>query len=311
MSAAASSHRPPPFSPKRRPTRAQRKAAERRAAIHRGALAAAEARGGLWGPAPAAATASPAPAPARPPLKSVAPRRRLPPWVQLAVGELAVACGLVGVVAGLPLQGHGWRWPWLAGAVALVIGAGAGMWPALLRSRWALRLAVAVLAAVVAAGLGLGVADSVVLHGRVYLDTSPTARAYRLSLQLDSALEQLVRTDRLVTGPGTWARAHYQDYGTDEDQLKALSARWVAAENRPLPGPGFEPVLSAVASAADFEQQALTQRAADLVNPSSGTEATVTTLQSNVTSDIAQAGGALGRVAHFYGFNVSVPTPGR
>lgn len=294
----------PPFAPERPPTRAERRRAEKRALGQQRAFEEARKNGGLWGEHSFARVPEPPPE-IRSKLEPRPARRPLPAPAHLVSGCAIALLGLAIGVGGIPVEGHGLRFPWVSLAAALLVAGIAWAVYGAKRGSRRIQLIAAVFAVVVVVALGLGIRDSVVVRGRVYLSTSPTARAFHTSSELKADLQTLVSADALVTGSPVWAEAHYQQYSSEESAVKAIGSKWGNVSARSLPSLLFAPAANEVASAADFEAQAIKQRAADLANPDSSVEAAIANLQQSYVSDAQQASETLRHIAQSYGFSTA------
>jgi hypothetical protein len=303
-SSALNSPPRPPFAPDRPPTRAERRRAEKRALERWRAFEEARRNGGLWGEHSFASVPEPPPEMMRK-LRHRRTKRCLPASVHVIIGFSVALLGVAIGVGGIPVEGHGLRFQWVSLAAAvLVVGISWAVYGSKRGSRQT-QLLTSIFALVVRVALGLGVHDSVVVRGHVYLSTSPTAKAFHTSSELSKDLQTLVSADSLVTGSTAWAEAHYQQYSSEESTVKAIGAKWGNVSAQELPSLLFVPVANEAASAADFEAKALTQRAADLANPDSAVEATIANLQQSYMADIQQAAETLHRIAQSYGFSTA------
>lgn len=254
----------------------------------------------------------PPPAPRRRPSQPAAPapgthptasRVRLPlapppvidvPATPVRGGSLTPSACVVGLlltvmaalVTGTPIvSGH-----WYAPADALAVAVAALLGDLLRRSaRGASRRVLASVVAVCAVVLTLfvvGATDSVIIAGRVYLDTSPTARAYHTAAALRADANTLAAADRLVTLPPAQARADVSAYQPAIATAEALNRSLFATTPDPR---SFSAAYTGMGNAAYWLSQALTDELDQVTQTGSNATGSLATAQATFVSDLATA----------------------
>lgn len=225
---------------------------------------------------------------------------------------LFMLLGAAGVMAaigiGTPILVEGWR-PWhLAGAAALTLLAAGAAWWALPRVTKRIAAAVSALCVLLIAAFVAGAFTSVVIEGEVYLTTSDTAQAYRISNELLDDLEYMKDADRLLAADQTEGRALYREYEPAQKRLTEISRKWsrLSAEPENLPSANLAAVARNVAVATDWHARALERKAQILVEPDARGEADVASYRASGVQAFSLAGVQLGEIAQLYGFELGV-----
>lgn len=235
-------------------------------------------------------------------------RNRL--WSARVAYVAAVAVVVAAVVAaaggGTPLWRQGWDATWLAGSA---IAAGAGSWAGWQRrAAFGRRAAAAVVAGgcVVVALFVWGAATSVVIDGRVYANSSETARAWHLSVQARSDMYRLMEIDTLLSLDVAAARARYSEFEPATSELRSMSARWANHDPAEVPAPGYVDVTQAMAAASHWGAEALEGRRELLTQADVRLETEVRAAQDAMRDQVLTAGQLTVALSDLYGFDLTV-----
>lgn len=98
-----------------------------------------------------------------------------------------------------------------------------------------------------------GLANSVVINGKVYWAGSKTAQVDKLTLRLNTAIAQIESYDVLLTYSVPKARSHFGSYTTAIDSVGALLTYWGNYPLTGLPDPGFVDVINNITAAASAD----------------------------------------------------------
>lgn len=252
----------------------------------------------------------PAPPSRRRPLRNPRPTRparqhayvpRLGPFVLACVISLLIFAGTEG--AGAAVLSHPSNPLVLGvGSLLLLAGLGACWWTARGLSRRVVIVTVAV-CLVFASAFTIGSLTSVVLNGKVYLATSTTARADRMSYAMLSDLQYMANADTLLAASPTVARAQYAQYGPTASHLDAISAYWALQAQQPqnLPSPVFAPIATSMSIAANWAAKAINTQAGLILQPDAIQQQNMQSYRLTFHQEFLQAGQQLGAVAGMYG----------
>lgn len=223
-------------------------------------------------------------------LAPVAPRQPLAPTTGIAsaLSALYMTLGLLVVIAALvaatPVIGAAWRWPVLVAAGVMLL-----LLDQLLRlvvrraSTMVVRVAL-VLNLLLFVVFAVGVSQSLVINGHVYLATSPTAKALHDSTSVSTAVNQLLAGDQLLTLSPAAARARTTDFQTAIATATAINAQYMNSKADPAV---YQPVYTALGNAAYWEEQALTAAQNNLTQSGSNQVGAEAAAQQKFTTDIA------------------------
>lgn len=199
---------------------------------------------------------------------------------QTSWGPLA-ACG-VAIVAGTSIALRGW-----------------GGTPGRLRTVVAGLSLLAVSALVVGA-----LTNPVVVDQRVLPNSSTQARSVRLSDEIAADLRRMAQLDLLLTADATTARARVRDYDPAGRELTSMSAKW--AKYTEFPDPAFAPVIDSMATAANWQAEAMASRLLLIEEDDSKTQELLATQRASFTESWLAAGAGLREVSVALGFPLTI-----
>jgi hypothetical protein len=297
--------------PGKRPTRAERRAAEERR--RRIATMQEASLGGSSDPlaptpvvpvAPVAPAFTPPTAPSVQRHHDVEPTPSVRGWLRVAIGSLLVIAGsVVAFTFALPTFGHDWEPVWLAPAAVLY---GIGLWVLWAwkhhstRRAWRASVAVAMVASLL---YGYGAFTQVVVNGVPYWSGSYQAQAYRLGSEMVRDLLRIDALDAYIVMPDSQARSYRAELLRGRDEMTSIADRWNPAERR-VPS-AYEPVLRHLNAASSAAAQAADLRAANLIEPDAARANQVTQLRAAYYQEVLAAGQALGNAAAADGIDLS------
>ena len=228
--------------------------------------------------------------------------------VAVTASAVAVVAAMAVIGMGMPLWGHGWQPGWLlpaASVTAAAVAVGG-------RHRQAcsvkLQAAVAAVSATLLAAFIWGAATSIVIDGEVVADTSGTAAAWKLAQKAGEDLATIQGYDELLAIDVPQARSRFSEYEPAETTLRRISAQWAATDPGKLPDPQFIDVARAVASAANFNADAVAGRSRLLIEADSAAEATMRNNAAAAQQQEVAARHHLDAVIQLFGFDDEAET---
>jgi hypothetical protein len=236
--------------------------------------------------------------PARPPAR---------PLPRLMVALLLVVVGfVVAYGSGAPVLGHSWDWRYLTGGGAAVLLGGVLVRRSSHRVGLRSRLAAFAVTGLLITAFVTGSATSVVIDGKPYLATSPTARAYVLSHDLMTDLDYIAAVDPLLNAEQADARSRFDQYKPAATKLADISTHWarVAATPEKLPSPAFAEVAGKTANAAHWASESMVKKYQLITEPDAAGEATLRSWRNTYTQDVLAAGPLLRDAARLYGIDL-------
>jgi len=170
---------------------------------------------------------------------------------------------------------------------------------------------VSAMAALVVVCLVVGMFSTTEIDGRAYLNSSPTAKAYHLSIRMRADLFTMAGYDVLLTDNEAAARAAYSQYAPAASRMNQLSASYssLAGDVSALPSPQFQEVAQNIANAAYWGAKALVAKANDIIQPDAANEANIASWRQTYVADVLAAGPELGHLASLYGINLTSGGP--
>ena len=225
--------------------------------------------------------------------------------VAVAAAVVAAAAAMTTIGMGLPVWGHGWQPGWLlpAGSVTVAAAAVTGRHRTACSTK--LQGAVGTVAAMLLAAFVWGAATSIVIDGEVVADTSDIAGAWKLTQKASDDLATIRNYDELLTIDVPQARSRFNEYEAAETVLRRISAQWAATDPGKLPDPQFIDLARAVASAANFNGDAVAGRARLLIEANSAAEATMRNNAAFARQQAVAAHQHLSSVKQLFGFDAA------
>lgn len=237
-----------------------------------------------------------------------------PRWLARYAAALfgAILIAFLAIFEGYPVYGKPWNLLWaFGGSIAALATAYYTLVYARRVGRRRHLVLVGGVGLLVVVCLAVGMFHTTEINGRAYLNSSPTARAYHLSLQMRSDLYAMAGYDVLLTDNVAAARAAYSQYAPAAARMDQLSAYYANLASRAsgLPSPQFQQIAQNIADAAYWGAKALTAKANDIVQPDAANEANIASWRQTYVSDVLAAGPALGHLASLYGINITSGGP--
>ena len=222
----------------------------------------------------------------------VAPRTGQVAVAALAAGAAgAVVAFCLGFGVGAPVLGHSFRWAPLAEGTAGLLIAGAVASRGWAHTRTRIRTAMVLVMTLVMIAFAWGaVSNTLVVHGKVFLSTSPQARDYQLLQRIRADLDRLQSLDVYLTYSDADAGAHYNDYQPAQDELTAMTNRYASYTGSALPDQHFAQVVADVKSAAYWASKAMAAKINYLNQSDAASSDQVTTFRTNFAQSWQAAG---------------------
>ena len=175
------------------------------------------------------------------------------PIISWSLGVLTLTVVALAAVVGFSsISATSTNWP-LLGAVLLGVGLAGYSLVRYLRPTFFLSLVTGLSIALVVTVFTYGLANSVVISGKIYWDGSKTARTYNLDQNLTSAINEIRGYDVLLTYTVPEARSHFTEYTHAITAVETLLTYWGGYHFNQAPDPGFVDVINNLTAAANAD----------------------------------------------------------
>jgi hypothetical protein len=149
-----------------------------------------------------------------------------------------------------------------------------------------------------------GITHSVVIKGKIYLESSEPAQAYRLASKLQSNLAYFIKVEDLLALDAQASRTRFKELSPAQRELEYISQDWDLVSIESLPNGIFAPVVAQARSAAYFGAQALDRKILLLGNSNERLVSELASFRETFTRNILQMRPDLIAISDKYGFTL-------